>query len=359
MTGYFLFARRYFWMMAAVALTVATGCRRAPEWRTAQGAAWGTTYSITYRADDDLSDSVVATMRAVELAVSMFEPTSNISRVNAGATDTLTPMTARVFREARRISILTGGYFDPTVAPLVDLWGFGRKKIKGDSAPKGNGAGTPDSAAIADALATVGIAGCTLDEATGVLTRRHPCTQFDFSALAKGYGVDCVAQMLRRNGCRDYMVEIGGEISVSGHNPRNAEWHIQVDRPEPGVAHRRLTVIPVTDCAMATSGNYRNFRKEGGRTVAHTISPLTGYPYAGRTLSATVIVPYPRADADTATPCMTADALATALMAAPADSIGALLHRLPPEVSVMTVMADTTSACGYSVHSRGPAFADK
>lgn len=344
---------------AAVAVVaVSTGCgKRAPEWRTAQGAAWGTTYSITYNADRDLSDSIVATMRMVELAVSMFEPASNIARINSGVTDTMQPMTAQVFREARRVSALTGGYFDPTVAPLVNLWGFGYRK--------GDMSKAPDSAAVRAALAAVGIAGCLLDDRTLVVTRRHNDTEFDFSALAKGFGVDCVAQMLRRNGCRDYMVEIGGEISVAGHNPRAARWHIQVDRPEPSEPcdgggasaadiHRRLMVLPVTDCAMATSGNYRNYRRVGGRIVAHTISPLTGYPAESGVLSATVIVPMPASGADTATPCMTADALATAFMAMPADSLPVLLSRLPANVSVMLVCAGRR--VGYDVRTYGPAF---
>lgn len=351
--------RRAVSLFSVVACVAAvTGCgKRVPEWRTAQGAAWGTTYSITYNADCDLSDSVVATMRMVELAVSMFEPASNISRINSGVTDTLLPMTAQVFREARRISVLTGGYFDPTVAPLVNLWGFGYRN--------GDMSEAPDSAAVRTALAAVGMAGCSLDDRTLVLTRRHRDTEFDFSALAKGFGVDCVAQMLRRNGCRDYMVEIGGEISVAGHNPRDARWHIQVDRPEAceprtgeGVSvadmHRRLTVLPVTDCAMATSGNYRNYRRVGGRIVAHTVSPLTGYPAESSVLSATVIVSTAPACADTATPCMTADALATAFMAMPADSLSALLSRLPANVSVMLVCAGR--GAGYDVRTYGPAF---
>lgn len=295
-------------LTALLVTVIVTGCS-APQWRQTSGAAWGTTYSVTYLGDKDLADSVIAEMRRVELAVSMFDPASNVSRVNSGATDTLSEMTAAVFRESQRISALSGGYFDPTVAPLVDLWGFGRKGREGI---------VPDSADIADALSCVGIADCSLDEATRRITLKSPRTQLDFSAIAKGFGVDCVADMLLRNGCRDFMVEIGGEIVVSGHNPHDGRWRIQIDSPTSGASgHESLRVIEITDCAVATSGNYRNYRQVGGQTVSHTLSPITGRPVQSTTLSVTVIAPR----------CMTADALATAAMAMPADSARILLRR--------------------------------
>lgn len=295
-------------------------CSRSGEWRSAGGAAWGTTYHITYLSSRDLSDSVVAVMRGVELAVSTFEPQSVISRVNRRLTDTVSPMFAEIFRESRRVSAASRGAFDPTVMPLVNLWGFGyRDSLAGEE---------PDSALIARTLASVGIDACSVSPDL-VLTRKSPSTEFDFSAIAKGYGVDCVADMLRRNGCSDFMVEIGGEVAVSGLNRRGEDWRVMIDDPTaPPDRHRKLTILSLTDCAVATSGNYRNFRTlPDGSRVSHTISPHTGRPVLSSTLSVSVIAPR----------CVTADAFATACMAMPFSEARAMIAA-QPGVSVLFVI---------------------
>lgn len=306
------------WLAMAI---VSASCAR-PQWREAGGAAWGTTFTIKYYGDRNLDDSVVAVMRQVELSLSMFEPLSNISRLNRAETDTMTPMTAAVFAEAQRVSALSGGMFDPTVAPLVNLWGFGVGHVR-------DGA-VPDSAAVSAALKCVGIGGCTVDGA-GVLHRKNGGMTFDFSAIAKGYGVDCVSDMLRRNGCRDFMVEIGGEISTSGCNSRGEPWLIQIDSPSSGVAgHEQLETVCLADMSVATSGNYRNWRKlDDGSRVGHTISPKTGYPVQSDVVAATVIAPR----------CVTADALATAAMAMGSNGARAMFGPMT-DVSALLVLSD-------------------
>ena len=271
-------------------------------WRNASGVAWGTRYNITYYADRELADSVTAQMRRIELAVSPFVKESNISRINAGETDRMSAEFAELFISSKRLNALSGGAFDPTVAPLIDLWGFG--KTRPDTV-------TPDSATVKDMLQCVGIADCRIDKSVHLI-RKDPRTQFDFSAIAKGYGVDAVAEMLERNGCENYMVEIGGEIRVKGHNPREQKWHLQIDDPvKSGISgHEALKVVELTDCSVATSGNYRNLRTlPDGSRVWHTISPVTGYPVASSTLSVTVVAPT----------CTMADALATACMVLPSQ----------------------------------------
>ena len=325
--------REKFTALAIFLFAALTACVRAPQWRTADGAAWGTTYHISYSGDRDLSDSVIAVMRDVERAVSMFDPTSNVSLVNAGITDSVGPVFAEVFNRSRHISQLSAGYFDPTVAPLVDLWGFGRKKDVKE---------TPDSARVTQALASVGIANCYITD-DGRIVRKSPSTEFDFSAIAKGYGVDAVADMLRRNGCTDFMVEIGGEVRVSGHNPRGDEWRLQIDDPVASGrdGHVRLAVVNLTDAALATSGNYRNFKEmPDGRLVTHTLSAITGYPAESDVLSVSVIAP----------DCMTADGLATACMAMPTDRAKAMIGRLSG-VSALFVISLPDG--GYKVETAG------
>lgn len=295
-------------------------CTYQNQWHRAQGAAWGTSYHITYYGDRALDDSVVAIMRSVELSLSPFEPTSNISRINSGETDIADSNVQRVFARAMDIWKCSDGCFDPTIAPLVNLWGFGTKE----------GEEMPDSAAVTEALRSVGMGKCLID-AQGRISKGHKNTSFDFSAITKGYGVDCVARMLERNGVSDYIVEIGGEIVCRGHNPRGLDWQVQIDAPiaDSVVTHRRFNVIPLKNAAMATSGNYRNFRiLPDGRRVGHTISPLTGYPQMSSTLSATVIAP----------DCMSADALATACMAMDADKAMAMIHTLGKGYSAILIV---------------------
>ena len=305
-----------FFVLAAM-LASCDGAR----YRTASGAAWGTAYHITYKSNSDLSDSVVAEMRRVELSLSMFDGESGVSRLNRGDTDSLDSRLLAVFGLSMRVNRASGGAFDPTVAPLVDLWGFGRK---------GRETSVPDSAAVAAALADVGLSRCRIEGRR--LVRGSDAMQFDFSAIAKGYGTDCVAAMLRRNGCTDYMVEIGGEVSLSGANPSGKDWRISIDAPVEQPGGQALDVLELTDCAISTSGNYRNNRNIApDSVVGHTIDPLTGYPVARRVLSATVVAPS----------CALADALATAVMAMPDTAASHRMVLSFPSTHAIVALPDT------------------
>lgn len=296
------------------------------------GPVWSTGYHIVYRSDTDLHDSVRVELDRVEMSLSMFRDGSTVSRINSGASRVSDPMFRELFESARTVYVLSDGAFDPTVGPLVELWGFGR-----DRTPH-----TPSAVEIAEALESVGFGGCGIDS-MGMVVKKSPATVFDFSAIAKGFGVDMVARMLERNGCHDYMVEIGGEICVSGLNAKGRPWRIQIDAPVPSDTpadiHRRLTVkeLGPEPVAIATSGNYRNFRTDSlGRVIGHTMNPKTGYPVNTATLSATVI----------ARECVTADALATACMAMEPDSALAMLARCPG-VDGILVLPDGNG--GYDV----------
>jgi len=317
-------------IIIAIVGALLCGCSGA-EYRHASGATWGTTYSITYKSPHDLSDSIVKVMRQVDLSLSPFEKESLVSKANRNQPVKADSMLADVMRLSQRVCAISGGAFDPTVAPLINLWGFGYR----DGADF-----SPSQEEIDSALKHVGILECGIS-ADGYVYKKTPKTEFNFSAIAKGYGVDAIAGMLRRNGCTDYMVEVGGEIALSGRNPKSENWRIQVDAPvidSTRFAHRRLTVLEITDRCMATSGNYRNFRMIGDSIVGHTIHPSTGRPMRTATLSVTVVAP------STAL----ADALATAAMAMPADKAKEMLEALP-DVEALIVSTSPGSDSGYAI----------
>lgn len=282
----------------------------APEYRTAQGLVFGTSYHITYLYNADLSTDIEQTMASVDSALSMFNPQSTISAVNSSeniqVTDT---MFLKVYRRAMEISDWTNGAFDITVAPAVNAWGFGFKHAENIRQ------------ATIDSLRQI-IGYNKIHEQDGMITKDDSRIMLDCSAIAKGFGSDMVADMFRSKGINDFMVEIGGEIVLSGKNPKGSLWNIGISKPVDdslSVNNELQTVIPVTDIAMATSGNYRNFYMKDGRKYAHTIDPHTCMPVSHTLLSATVFAP----------DCATADALATSMMVMGLDSAQALCARHP------------------------------
>ncbi len=312
-------------ILLVIALLAMTGCTQRPTWYHCTGSVWNTLYSIDYLADRPLDDSIQTVLRQVELSVSAFNPNSTVTRINQSEQPAATdPMFAEVFSASQEISRCSGGLFDPTVAPLVNLWGFGYK---------GDGDTIPSDDAIARAMQSVGIGQCRLSNDT--VYKKSPETQFNFSAIAKGYGCDCVAAMLTRNGCRNYKVAIGGEIALNGHNTRDTEWRIMIDAPvacDTAIHHESLGIIPLSHGGIATSGSYRNYRDTPQGRRSHTINPTTGYPMeaadeANRQVSATVI----------ASSAMEADGLATACMAMRADSAILMIERTPGAEALLVI----------------------
>ena len=276
-----------------------------------EGAVFGTFYHFTYQSPEDLHDSLRAELQKVDESLSMFNPQSTLRRLNSGATDSTDALFREVFRLSQQVSEATGGAFDITVAPLVNAWGFGYK----------NGA-LPDSATVDSLRQFVGFHHVSLTD-DDRLVRDDPRTVLDCGAVAKGFGVDQVARFLRARGILNYMVEIGGEVVVSGENPQGQEWHVGVSRPtdDPTSQSTALdTVLTLSEGALATSGNYRNlYVTDDGRRVAHTINPATGYPIQHNILSATVLAPT----------CAEADAFATSFMVLGLDGAREVLGRHP------------------------------
>ena len=273
------------------------------------GTIFGTTYHITYQYDDDLQAELESRMKEVDNALSMFNKESIISRINNNQPVELNAMFLEVFRLAQDISKDTEGAFDITVAPLVNAWGFGFKHEQ-----------MPDKHAVDSLKSIIGYQKVSYDGKR--IKKSDPRIMLDCSAIAKGYGVDAVASLLDEKGISNYMVEIGGEVVTHGISEKRIPWKIGVTKPtdDPLMEGSELqTVLNLTDKAMATSGNYRNFYYKGKRKYAHTINPKTGYPVQHNILSATVLT----------NRCVRADAYATAFMVMGFDGAKKVLERNP------------------------------
>lgn len=247
------------------------------------GPVFGTAYHFTYQSPTDFHPELKAAMQEVDDALSLFNKDSWLSRYNAGERPAPHKLADEVISLAMSVSRETDGAFDITVAPLVNAWGFGNKQ------------GTPPSDAQVDSLLrTVGY--------EHYLRGKH--VMLDCGAIAKGYAVDRVANVLRRHGVKNFMIEIGGEIVAEGQNADGHPWQIGVAKPTPDRSEMQ-EILPFSHVAMATSGNYRNYRTDSlGHRYAHTIDPRLGRPVQHSLLSATVIAPT----------CAQADAYATACM---------------------------------------------
>lgn len=278
-------------LFIACSLLLLVSCAQK-EYRQNTNFVFGTIYNITYQSDRDLQQEIEAELMKVDGEFSMFNPQSTVARINSGdSTVERSEMFNEIYQLAQTVSKETDGAFDITVAPLVNAWGFG---FKHEQLP-------------------------TPEQVDSLLQLRN---QMDFSAIAKGYGCDVVARLLESHGIHNYMVEIGGEVVVSGKNAKGDDWHIGITKPTEdslNVEGEMQTVLSITDHAMATSGNYRNFYYHGGRKYAHTIDPRTGYPVQHSLLSATVL----------AENCATADAYATSFMVLGVEGAKAVLARHP------------------------------
>ena len=291
-------------------------------YRHAEGSIFGTIYHITYEADRDLQPDMVEALMRVDNSLSMFNDSSVISRINRGEDVDLSKqrMFVEVFQLAQTISKETNGAFDITVAPLVNAWGFG---FKNDT--------KPSPAAIDSLRQFIGYQNVNI--VNHQVQKTDPRTMLDCSAIAKGYGTDVVARLLRSKDVSNFMIEIGGEVVVAGKNDRGGPWRIGVTKPTEYPEnqnnelqavlslpyHNSTSTSKHTLSALATSGNYRNFYYKDGKRYAHTIDPRTGYPVQHNILSATVIAPN----------CATADAYATSFMVLGLDSAKQVLAHHP------------------------------
>ena len=269
------------------------------------GSIFNTYYRVRVRTplpDKTLPEKVREVLDKVDLQMSVFRPDSEISRLNRTPADTefrLSAELSALLKEAVKINRESGGAFDPAIAPLIDLWGFG----------PGHRFQAPARQKIAEVLSYSRLDNLQFSHDFSAVTKKDVRTALNLSAIAKGYAVDCVARMLEDAGFKDYIVDIGGEIRLSGtRDDAGNLWNIGVGAPvKEGSAN--AMVLEISDYAIATSGDYRNFIEQDGKIFSHTISPQTGQPVKNDLASATVFAPG----------CMEADAYATAIMALGAE----------------------------------------
>jgi thiamine biosynthesis lipoprotein len=293
------------------------GCDSRRE-HTLTGRTMGTTYAVTvvggyFGPGAGLQEKIDRRLDEINRSMSPYLTESEISRFNrfqkAGVEFPVSADFLRVMKVAARIHALSEGAWDGTVDPLVDLWGFGRA---------GRGVQVPAAEKIAAALAFVGFTRIEIRD-SGALVKREIPVSLDLSSIAKGYGVDRVADVVRAAGFTDFLVEIGGEVVAAGLRPDGRAWRVGINRPTPGAgAHEVYKVVSLKDHAFATSGDYRQFFVQGGTRYAHIIDPRTGYPAANRVVSVSIL----------AGDCTLADGLATAVMVMGAEKGLALIDRL-------------------------------
>lgn len=283
--------------------------RKQAPYQTDEGLVFGTMYKITYQSKDNLKKDIEAELQKVDNSLSPFNKQSVITHINNNDNMQADSMFAYVFRLAKTVSADTHGAFDITVAPLVNAWGFGFKNATGIQ---------PNT--IDSIRQFVGFH--KVDLIDGKIVKKDPRVMLDCSAIAKGFGVDCVARLLDSKGVKNYMINIGGELVMKGENQNMESWRIGINKPiddSLAVNQELQTVLEITNVGLATSGNYRNFYYKDGKKYAHTIDPRTGYPVQHNILSSTVV----------AKDCATADAYATSFMVLGLDSAKAICNAHP------------------------------
>lgn len=320
--------RRILWIVFAIVILIGVSIffikNESPKvaYIHNEGKAQGTYYSATYLQPEgkDLQPQIEKLFNDFDLSLSTYNPNSVISRINQNDTTVRTDeYFETLFNVAQEISEITDGAFDMTVAPLVNAWGFGfgnhDRKHKPD---------------VEKILPLIGFKKVRLENHK--IIKENPSIMLDASAIAQGYSADLIAELFEKNGCKNYMIDIGGEIACKGLNPKSKLWQIGVDKPieDPANTSPQLqTILKLTDVGLTTSGNYRQYYYNNGKKYAHTINPKTGYPVDHNLLSATVV----------AKNSTLADAYATTFMVLGVDSAMALCNRIP-EIDCYLIYTD-------------------
>lgn len=277
-----------------------------------EGKTQGTYYSATYLQPDgiDLQSKIEEKLRQFDFSLSTYNPSSIISQINRNVDSIRTDdFFDEMYGMAREVSEKTNGAFDITVGPLVHAWGFGSGNQKRDKDPN-----------ISQILPNIGYKKIKLENKK--IIKENPSIQLDASALAQGLSTDVIARLLEENGCKEYMIEIGGEVFCKGLNPKGEKWRIGIDKPIDGPSNTSQefqTIVSISGVAINTSGNYRQFYYRDGKKYTHEIDPRSGYPVQHNLLSATVVAPN----------CMQADAYATAFMVLGVDSALKICNTIP------------------------------
>ncbi|MEM7170025.1 MAG: FAD:protein FMN transferase [Pseudomonadota bacterium] len=281
----------------------ACGDKPSDDLVSLSGSTMGTSYTVkvlSRATDQDLhavGNEIDGALTGVDRRMSTYRSDSELSLFNVAGRDVEVPLsgdTLAVIEEAGRLNLLTEGSFDPTIGPIVDLWGFG---------PEENRQQVPLAQKISDLRPKVGFDKIAINSAAPSLSKKSEGVRLDLSGIAKGYGVDLVASVLDARGIDQYLIEVGGELRSRGLGPGDRPWRVGIEKPIAG-AQDLQQIVELENAAMATSGNYRLFFEQQGQNYSHIIDPGSGRPVEHSLASVTVV----------AETTMQADALSTALL---------------------------------------------
>lgn len=317
-------------LMALLFVLCLAGCTGStPEAQHYSGATMGTEYQVTLYAPDShrvkLEIGIQRVLSRVVGRMSTYEPGSDVSRFNAAAPGNWVEVaaeTARVVERALSIAAQSDGRFDPTILPLVDAWGFG---------PRGRVEEQPSAATVERLLGQVGWAELTVRTRPPALHSTHE-RNLDLSGIAKGYAADAVAEYLKTQDVEHFLIELGGDLVARGGKPGGKPWRVAIENPDPW-ARSVYRVLEITEGALVTSGDYRNFYVEDNTRWTHVIDPQTGRPIDHQLASVSV----------RAKDAMSADAWATALLVAGPDAAAGLAV----QNGIAALLIERTSANAY------------
>ena len=261
-------------------IVLLTSCNRQPKKIMLQGEAQGSYYAITYYDEQErnFQPEIDSIFHAVDVSVNLWVDTSVISKVNRNEDVTLDSIFVDNFRIAQEAAALSGGYFDPTISPIVAAWGFSYKH--GDSI-------TPQ---LIDSLKQL-VDYRKVRIENGMVVKENPDMTLDFNAIAQGYTSDLIASFLDSRGIKNYLVDTGGEIMAHGTKPNGQPWIVGIEKPADNwdseqVVHTR---IALRGKGLVTSGSTRKYVERNGKRYSHCIDPNTGYPVEHQVLSVTVM----------------------------------------------------------------------
>ena len=294
---------KYLYTLCIAVLVTACGMTPKENIYYIKGEAQGTTYSITYITKAPVEKAAIdSILQVIDLSMSTYIDNSLISRINKGENLPIDPHFEKVFSASFDIYLQSKGAFDPSIGQLINAWGFGKKE---NHTP-------PTQKQIDSLLALTGMDKVHyIDTPRGAFIRKdNPNIQLNFNAIAQGYTSDVIADYFLSKQISNFIVEVGGELVIHGRNTlKNKPWRIGIDNPlqKPDEDREIVATVELTDCGLATSGNYRKLWTDSltGQKYVHTINPKTGRPQPSNLLSATVIAPS----------AMLADGYATTLMA--------------------------------------------
>lgn len=316
-----MFGRKKHKAVSLIAISLLIGCQQTPSKKIIKGEAQGTTYSVILPQSENISkESIDSLLTGFDASLSTYVSSSLISSINNPVLSFKIPDSdlyfIRCFQLSKKINAVTNAAFDPTIFPLIKAWGFFKEMDR-----------VPEAHEIDSLLKFTGFDKMELKDR--LITKMDQRVSLDFNAIAQGISVDVLSEYLESKGVENYFVEIGGEIRVKGLNPEGEKWRIGVDVPSenPKEEVREIQdILEVSNCAIATSGNYRKFYIKDGKKYAHTLNPKTGMPAENDLLSATVI----------ASTAGEADGLATAFMVMGTNETKAWLKQ-HPEIKVYLI----------------------